>query len=220
MPSQPTPPGEPSGRRTSQSRKARPWWVTDRGALAAIAIIALIGLGFLTGTVTDALRDDESVSVGAVDAPTNPQQLAAGLEAANDPSLRSPDSYFEVSSGEFEKMMFPSGDLDKYQYPFVGSRIVFYGKINELAPDFDTSTAGTYFEASISHDDLGPLVGLSSGSAQVAIVGEKANLGVLAHGDNLKIFAEIGNPYLTGDEMFGSKRRDPFLVAHIVEVLR
>ncbi|WP_139812468.1 hypothetical protein [Prescottella equi] len=179
-----------------------------------------IGLLFLGVFVAQALSDDEPVGVSEVDAPTNPQQLAAGLEVSDDPGLLSPTSYSDVSVDEFEKMMHPSGDLDAFPYPYVGSRIAVYGKVNEVAPPTDDSSAGTYVEASISSTDLGPLVGLSSRSIDVAIVGEKDDLGVLQRGDNVKVFAEIGPPYLTGKQMFGSKLRDPLLVAHIVEVLR
>ncbi|WP_238086492.1 hypothetical protein [Prescottella equi] len=164
--------------------------------------------------------DDSNKASAKAELPTTAQQLAATLELADDATLNDPNTYHRVDDAEFKKVMYPSGDLKTYPYPHVGSRVIIYGRVDNIAPNPQDPSAATFFDATTSNTDLGPVVGLSSKSQDVPIIGLKSAVGDINPGDNLEIFVEVRRPFLTGKEVFGSQVRDPFLVAHIVNVLR
>lgn len=74
--------------------------------------------------------------------------------------------------------------------------------------------------ATNNNSDLGQLVELSLKSRDAPIIGLKSDVGEAKPGDNLEVFVEVRRPFLPGEEVFGSELRRPFLVAHIVNVLR
>ncbi|WP_430336351.1 hypothetical protein [Rhodococcus sp. ACT016] len=174
----------------------------------------MIGFGMASGS------GDSNKTSSATELPTNPQQLAANLDVADDATLNDPNTYHRVDDAEFKKVMYPSGDLKNFPYPYVGSRVIIYGRVDNVAPSPDDPSAATYFDATTSNSDLGPLVGLSLKSRDAPIIGLKSDVGEVKPGDNLEIFVEVRRPFLTGEKVFGSNLRHPFLVAHIVRVLR
>lgn len=182
--------------------------------------LAIFVVGVFGSIIASTFSDGEDKSTNRVEVPTDPQSLAGTLETLDDASLKDPVSYRELDDADFKQVMYPSGDLEEYPYPFVGSRIVLYGVVDELAPGYDAATGGTYFEATLLNYDLGPLASWDLDSRDAAVVGMKTDLGDLEPGDNVAVFAEVRRPYLTGEKMFDSALRDPYLVAHVVRVIR
>ncbi|KOS56422.1 hypothetical protein [Rhodococcus rhodochrous] len=182
--------------------------------------MAIFVIGVFGSIIASAVSDSGDTSTNAVEVPTDPQSLAGTLKMPDDASLKDPISYRELDDADFKKVMYPSGDLEEYPYPFVGSRIILYGVVEELAPGYDAASGGTYFEATLLNEDLGPLASWDPDSRDAAIVGMKIDLGDLEPGDNVAVFAEVRRPYLTGEKMFDSALRDPYLVAHVVRVIR
>ena len=152
--------------------------------------------------------------------PTDPYGLAVALEPTDDPTLNDPTTYRRLTEVEFDKAMHPSSDLEGYPYPFIGERVILYGEVDEVGSNFAHARGGTYFEATLSYHDLGPLVSWSLNSEDVPIIGIKADLGNLVHNDEVEIFAEVRRPFLTGEEVFGTPLRKPLLIAHMVRVIR
>jgi hypothetical protein len=181
---------------------------------AIVVVVGVIGFAMTSGS------GESNKASSATELPTDPQQLAATLEVVDDATLSDPNTYHRVDDAEFKKVMYPSGDLKTYPYPHVGSRVIIYGRVDNIAPNPQDPSAATFFDATTSNTDLGPVVGLSSKSQDVPIIGLKSAVGEIKPGDNLEIFVEVRRPFLTGKEVFGSQLRDPFLVAHIVNVLR
>ncbi len=191
-----------------RKRSPLPW------IAAIVVVVGVIGFAMTSGS------GESNKASSATELPTDPQQLAATLEVVDDATLSDPNTYHRVDDAEFKKVMYPSGDLKTYPYPHVGSRVIIYGRVDNIAPNPQDPSAATFFDATTSNTDLGPVVGLSSKSQDVPIIGLKSAVGEIKPGDNLEIFVEVRRPFLTGKEVFGSQLRDPFLVAHIVNVLR
>lgn len=189
--------------------------------------LAILVLGIFASAISDNSdgRDSSDANASAntgrststPDVPTHPQHLAATLELSNDATFKDPNSYREVDDADFKKIVHPSGDLATYPYPYVNTRIIVYGEVDELAAGFDTATGGTYVEATVLNYDLGTLADWDLDSRELPIFGSKAELGDLKPGDAVKVFVEVRRPFLTGEEVLDSALRDPFLVAHIVE---
>ncbi|MGF0246158.1 DUF2510 domain-containing protein [Rhodococcus erythropolis] len=188
-------------------------------------VLWVAGLIFVVGLFGSILANNSSdnstnEATKTVEGPTDPQSLASALPTVRDTSFGDLSSYRTLDESEFKKIMHPSGDLVEYPYPYVGSRVVLYGKVDELPSEYETSTGGTYFDATVSWHDLGPIVSWSLNSVDVPIIGLRSDLGDVEPGSNLAIYVEVRRPFLTGAKVFDSALRDPFLVAHSVRVIR
>ncbi|NKS99603.1 hypothetical protein GS508_01060 [Rhodococcus hoagii] len=139
---------------------------------------------------------------------------------ADDATLSDPNTYHPGRRLRVQEGDVPIGRSEGVPVPHVGSRVIIYGRVDNIAPNPQDPAAATFFDTTTSNTDLGPVVGLSSKSQDVPIIGLKSAVGEIKPGDNLEIFVEVRRPFLTGKEVFGSQLRDPFLVAHIVNVLR
>nr|WP_322002299.1 DUF2510 domain-containing protein [Rhodococcus qingshengii] len=188
-------------------------------------VLWVAGLIFVVGLFGSILANNSSdnstsEATKTVEGPTDPQSLASALPAVGDTSFGDLSSYRTLDESEFKKIMHPSGDLVEYPYPYVGSRVVLYGKVDELPSGYETATGGTYFDATVSWHDLGPIVSWSLNSVDVPIIGLRSDLDDVEPGSNLAIYVEVRRPFLTGAKVFDSALRDPFLVAHSVRVIR
>ena len=188
-------------------------------------VIWIAGLIFVVGLCGSILANNSSgnstdEAAKTVEGPTDPQSLASALPAVEDTSFGDLNSYKTLDESEFKKIMHPSGNLAEYPYPYVGSRVVLYGQVDGLPSGYETASGGTYFDATVSWHDLGPIVSWSLNSVDVPIIGLRPDLGDVEPGSNLAIYAEVRRPFLTGARVFDSVLRKPFLVAHTVRVIR
>lgn len=186
-------------------------------------VIVIVAVCFLATLVVNIGGSDDSPGLftsSQKEDPTDPYGLAVALEPTDDPTLTDPATYRRLTEAEFDKAMHPSSDLEEYPYAFVGERVILYGEVDEVGSNFAHARGGTYFEATLSYHDLGPLVSWSLNSEDAPIIGIKADLGDLAHNDEVEIFAEVRRPFLTGEEVFDTPLRKPLLIAHMVRVIR
>jgi hypothetical protein len=119
--------------------------------------LAVFAVGVTGSILIDALSGSSgNESRPAIESPTDPSTLATSLELTTDAEFEDALTYSKVTESEFQKMLYPSGNLEEFPYPFVGQKIVLYGEVDESA--HDSGNAVTFIEATTSWRDLGPLV--------------------------------------------------------------